>query len=131
MRDINYRRKQEAKHYKKRLNIAVAIGRFSNKENDYQPKYAGKNRRWRINSDTPLNDYEKNIIEKQKNKRWKFQFKNDSLGGTIDSWSKRYCRRIRRHFQKLVDYKLPDKKWMVRDEALPRIISTLNTYNYE
>jgi len=78
---------------------------------------------YRINSSTPLNDYEKKVIEKQKYKRWKFQLKNDSLGATIDTWVKRHCRRTRRHFQKMVDYKLPDKKWLVRAQVIyPRDI---------
>ena len=123
MRGIDYRRKQEAKHYKKRLGTAVSIGRFSSAETGYQPMYAGKNNMYRINSSTPLNDYEKKVIEKQKYKRWKFQLKNDSLGVTIDTWSKRHCRRTRRHFQKMVDYKLPDKKWLVRAQVIyPRDI---------
>jgi hypothetical protein len=123
MRGRDYRRKQEAKHYKKRLGVAVSIGRFSSKETGYQPMYAGKNNMYRIKSLKPLNDYEKKVIEKQKYKRWKFQLKNDSLGATIDTWAKRYCRRTRRHFQKMVDYKLPDKKWLVRAQVIyPRDI---------
>ena len=123
MRDRNYRRKQEAKHYKKRLETAVSIGRFSSDETGNMPLYAGKNNMWRINSDRQLNDYEKKVIEKQKYKRWKFQLKNDSLGGTIDTWAKRHCRRIHRHFQKMVDYRLPDKKWLVRAQVIyPREI---------
>jgi hypothetical protein len=123
MRGIDYRRKQEAKHYKKRLGTAVSIGRFSSKETGYQPMYAGKNNMYRINMNTPLNDYEKEVIEKQKYKRWKFQLKNNSLGATIDSWAKRQCRRTRRHYQKMVDYKLPDKKWLVRAQVIyPRDI---------
>lgn len=123
MRDRNYRRKQEAKHYKKRLETAVSIGRFSSDETGNMPLYAGKNNMWRINSDRQLNDYEKKVIEKQKYKRWKFQLKNDSLGSTIDTWAKRHCRRIRRHFQKMVDYRLPDKKWLVRAQVIyPREI---------
>jgi len=123
MRGLDYRRKQEAKHYKKRLGTAVSIGRFSSAETGYIPQYAGKKNMYRINSSTPLNDYEKKVIEKQKYKRWKFQLKNDSLGATIDTWAKRHCRRTRRHFQKMVDYKLPDKKWLVRAQVIyPRDI---------
>ena len=123
MRGLDYRRKQEAKHYKKRLDIAVLIGRFSSIETGCVPLYAGKNNMYRIKSPMPLNDYEKKVIEKQKYKRWKFQLKNDSLGGTIDTWAKRHCRRTRRHFQKLVDYRLPDKKWLVRAQVIyPRDI---------
>lgn len=123
MRSRDYRRKQEAKHYKKRLDIAVLIGRFSSIETGCVPLYTGKNNMYRIKSPMPLNDYEKKVIEKQKYKRWKFQLKNDSLGGTIDTWAKRHCRRTRRHFQKLVDYRLPDKKWLVRAQVIyPRDI---------
>lgn len=123
MRSRDYRRKQEAKHYKKRLDIAVSIGRFSSIETGCVPLYAGKNNMYRIKSPQPLNDYEKKVIEKQKYKRWKFQLKNDSLGGTIDTWAKRHCRRTRRHFQKMVDYRLPDKKWLVRAQVIyPRDI---------
>ena len=42
MRGLDYRRKQEAKHYKKRLGTAVSIGRFSSAETGYIPQYAGK-----------------------------------------------------------------------------------------
>lgn len=63
MRGIDYRRKQEAKHYKKRLGTAVSIGRFSSAETGYIPQYAGKNNMYRINSSVPLNDYEKKVIE--------------------------------------------------------------------
>ena len=123
MRGLDYRRKQEAKHYKKRLGTAVSIGRFSSDETGNMPLYAGKNRMWQIKMKRSFTDYEKKVIEKQKYKRWKFQLKNDSLGATIDTWAKRHCRRTRRHFQKMVDYKLPDKKWLVRAQVIyPRDI---------
>ena len=123
MRDRNFRRYQEAKHYKKRLSTAVSIGRFSNEETGYQSLYAGKNNMWQIDMKRSMTDYEKKIIEKQENKRWKFQLKNDSLGTTIDTWAKRHCRRTRRHFQKLVDYKLPDHIWYDRCQVIyPREI---------
>jgi len=123
MRGLDYRRKQEAKHYKKRLKTAVSIGRFSSEETGYQPQYAGKNNMWQIKMERSLTDYEKKVVEKQKYKRWKFQLKNDSLGATIDTWAKKCCRRNRRHFQKMVDYKLPDKKWLVRAQVIyPRDI---------
>ena len=123
MRSRDYRRKQEAKHFKKRLDTAVSIGRFSSEETGYKPMYAGKYRMWTTKCSDPLNPVEKKIMEKQQYKRWKFQLKNDSLGGTIDTWAKRHCRRTRRHFQKLVDYRLPDKKWLVRAQVIyPRDI---------
>jgi len=123
MRSRDYRRKQEVKHFKKRLDTAVSIGRFSSEETGHRPMYAGKYRMWRIKSATPLTSVEKEIMEKQQYKRWKFQLKNDSLGGTIDSWAKRCCRRNRRHYQKMVDYRLPDKKWLVRAQVIyPRDI---------
>ena len=123
MRGLDYRRKQEAKHYKKRLETAVSIGRFSSDETGNMPLYAGKNRMWQIKMKRSFTDYEKKVIEKQKYKRWKFQLKNDSLGATIDTWAKRHCRRTRRHFQKMVEYKLPDKKWLVRAQVIyPRDI---------
>ena len=123
MRDRNFRRYQEAKHYKKRLNTAVSIGRFSDEETGYIPQYAGKNNAWQIDMKRSFTDYEKKVIEKQENKRWKFQLKNDSLGTIIDTWAKRHCRRTRRHFQKLVDYKLPDHIWYDRCQVIyPREI---------
>ena len=123
MRDRNYRRCQEAKHYKKRLNTAIALKRFKEKELsngniDYIATYPGKSHAWRLKSNYKMNYIELKLVEKNVYKRWKFQLKNDSLGGTIDSWSKRHCRRIRRHFQKMVDYKLPDKKWLVRAQVI-------------
>lgn len=128
VRDKNYRRKQEAKHYKKRLKTAIALGRFDEKklpngEVDYVATYPGKYRAWRIKSFSTMNDYELKEIEKNQYKRWKFQLKNNSMVGTMDPWAKRHCRRTRRHFQKMVDYKLPDKKWLVRAQVIdPRDI---------
>ena len=63
VRDKNYRRKQEAKHYKKRLKTAIALGRFDEKklpngEVDYVATYPGKYRAWRIKSFSAMNDYE-------------------------------------------------------------------------
>ena len=101
VRDKNYRRKQEAKHYKKRLKTAIALGRFDEKklpngEVDYVATYPGKYRAWRIKSFSAMNDYELKEIEKNQYKRWKFQLKNNSMTGTMDPWAKRHCRRTRR-----------------------------------
>ena len=117
MRDKNFRRKQEAKHFKKRVNTSIAIGRYVEIINDEG-----------INITVPISTYKsqqpwinqsdiKNA-EKNKYKRWKFALKNNSMPSELSSWSKRYCRRTRRHFQKMVDYKLPDKMWMVRGDVL-------------
>jgi len=37
MRDLDYRRKQEAKHYKKRLEVAIAICRYKKVNNMVTP----------------------------------------------------------------------------------------------
>ena len=127
MRTIDYRRKQEAKHYKKRLNISIKKNRYKeytdeNGNNIIVPISKYKNQQpW-------VNQNDENNIKQNIHKRWKYALKNNSCPSEMSNWSKRYCRRIRRHFQKLVDYKLPDKKWMVRDEALPRILTTISNY---
>jgi len=124
MRDKNYRRKQEAKHYKKRLNNAMSKGYYKELIIDDEgttkllPLNHYKNHEPWINQTG-----EKTAIEKNQYKRWKFALKNDSMPSDISSWSKRYCRRTRRHYQKMVDYKLPDKKWLVRAQVIyPRDI---------
>lgn len=128
MRDRNYRRKQEAKHYKKRVNISIAKNRLkeiTDNEGNQKivPNYGTKGSVWPLYTGRDLNSYEKEMQQKAIYKRWKFQLKNDSMPGTIDAWSKRYCRRTRRHYQKMVDYKLPDKKWLVRAQVIyPRDI---------
>lgn len=128
MRDINYRRRQEAKHYKKRVNISLAKNRLkeiTDNEGNQKivPNYGTKCRVWPLYTERDLNSYEKEMQQKAIYKRWKFQLKNDSMPGTIDTWAKRHCRRTRRHFQKMVDYKLPDKKWLVRAQVIyPRDI---------
>ena len=117
MRDRNFRRKQEAKHFKKRVETSIALGRYAEITNDdgatiTVPISTYKSHQpWICQSDIKNAD-------KNKHKRWKFALKNDSMPSELSSWSKRYCRRIRRHFQKLVDYKLPDKMWMVRGDVL-------------
>lgn len=130
MRGIDYRRKQEAKHYNKRIKTSIALKRYTEIEDESGNVKIIPISRYKAQQPW-INQSDIKEAERNKNKRWKFQLKNDSLPSKINSWSKRHCRRIRRHFQKLVDYKLPDKKWMVRDEALPRIIATLDTYNNE
>ena len=128
IRDKNYRRKQEAKHYKKRVSISLAKNRLREiTDNDGNvkvvPNYGNKNKVWTLYTQRELSTYEKEMQQKAVYKKWKFQLKNDSLPGTIDTWAKRHCRRTRRHFQKMVDYKLPDKKWLVRAQVIyPRDI---------
>lgn len=128
MRGIDYRRKQEAKHYKKRLNLSIALKRFDEKELpngefDYVATYPGKYHIWRLKSINAMNDYELKEVEKNQYKRWKFQLKNNSMPGEMTPWLKRYSRRTRRHYQKMVDYKVPDKKILVRAQVIyPRDI---------
>lgn len=128
MRDKNYRRHQEAKHYKKRINNSLAKNRLKeivdeNGNTQIVPNYGNKNRIWCLYSDRELSAYEKEMQERAVYKRWKFQLKNNSMTSTIDTWAKRHCRRTRRHFQKMVDYKVPDKKWLVRAQVIyPRDI---------
>lgn len=128
VRDKNYRRKQEAKHYKKRLKTAIALGRFDEKELpngevDYIATYSGKHNPWRLRLFTAMNSYELKEIEKNQYKKWKFQLKNDSMPSEMTPWLKRLSRRTRRHYQKMVDYKVPDKRFLVRAQVIyPRDI---------
>lgn len=128
VRDKNYRRKQEAKHYKKRLGLAIALKRFDEKELpngnvDYVATYPGKHQIYRLKSINSMNDYELKEVEKNQYKRWKFQLKNDSMPGEMSPWLKRLSRRTRRHYQKMVDYKVPDKRFLVRAQVIyPRDI---------
>ncbi len=119
MRNLDYRRKQEAKHYKKRLEVAVAIRRYKKVNNMIMPVSENKN-------DIPgYYQWSHNNVDENKisYKRWKYALKNNSINSDLDPWMKRHCRRTRRHFQKMVDYKLPDKKFLVRAQVIyPRDI---------
>ena len=88
-RDRSYRRKQEARKYMKRLKFCIKLDYF--KEKDC----------------SSLEDYKKI--------RWAKSLKNgDVVYGWIGSYGKRLSRRTRRHYQRLVTWRLPDKVFLKR-----------------
>ena len=63
--------------------------------------------------------------EEVKNKNWCYLLRKGNVLNTkwLTRDDKRECRRIRRHFQKLVDYQLPDHIWYDRCQVIyPRDI---------
>ena len=123
MRDKNYRRKQEAKHYAKRLKTLIAKKYYKEFviDDEGTTKLLSLSR-YKNHQPWVNQNGENEAIEHNQYKRWKFALKNDSCPAEISSWSKRYCRRNRRHFQKMVDFKVPDKKWLVRASIYSRDI---------
>lgn len=133
MRDREYRRKAEKKHYKKRLNNAIHNGLFIYERNEDGSLsiVAGNNKKPYLHlkdaaTTNPDKDYtfgpKKAEVRK---KNWVHLLKNGNVLKTkwLDSYNKRDCRRTRRHFQKLVDYKLPDHVWYDRCQVIyPREI---------
>lgn len=114
MRDLDYRRKQEAKHYKKRLEVAIAICRYKKVNNMVTPVSENK-------YDIPghYRQNHNNIDEnKISYKRWKYALKNNSIHSNMHILMKCNSRRTRRHFQKMIDYKLSDKKFLVRAQVI-------------
>lgn len=137
-RTKDYRRKQEAKHYNKRVEIYSLYGNFGRSEvrredyenpSDYyhdlnaeQVKYNTTNSKLQ-NKPAKLKNKIRNVSE-IKQKRWAKKLKNGDVKLNLwDKWTKQYCNRTRRHFQKLVDYKLPDKRFLDRCQVIyPRDI---------
>ena len=100
MRDKNYRRKQEAKHYKARLNLL-------------SPSTLAE----LFNKDIELSENEKRV----KNRLLKKLKTGDLKYGLVGKWDKLYSSRNKRHFQKLVDYQLPNKyKYLDRKHINPQ-----------
>ena len=126
MRDRNFRRIQEAKHYKKRLNNAINKGLFKKEtDNDgYTIIIAQNNKKsylFNENKDYTFGPSKEEV----KNKNWCYLLRKGNVLNTkwLTRDDKRECRRIRRHFQKLVDYQLPDHIWYDRCQVIyPRDI---------
>lgn len=127
MRTKDFRRKQIAKHFNRRVELYSLYGDFgmsfdANKADEI-PKYYKKYGKLQ-NKPVKTKNRVKSINE-TKNKKWAKKLKNGDVKLTlIDKQDRRYCNRVRRHFQKLVDYKLPDKIFLDRCQVIyPREIN--------
>ncbi len=127
MRTRDFRRKQIAKHFNKRAEIYSLYGDFGvhyevgiEKE---VPEYTVKKSSLLQNKPVKAKTKIGNVSE-IKTKRWAKKLKNGDVKLNLwGRWTKRYCNRTRRHFQKLVDYKLPDKRFLDRCQVIyPREI---------
>ena len=133
MRDKNYRRKQEAKHYNKRLELYCTFGKFDN----YIPKDEEGNidfkeyKKCQVTySDKGLHLQNKPNKEKirtynpedVKDEKWTKKLKNgDVKFGCYDRVSKKISNKIRRNLQKTVDYQLKNNRWYDRKHVNPQV----------
>lgn len=98
MRDKNYRRKEEAKHYKARFDFLSKGNRRLLKDNELDDKGEKvKNR----------------MLHKMKNGDLKY--------GLYNKWDKKFSNKRRRLFQKTVDYKLPYNVFLKRQHVNPQV----------
>ena len=137
-RTKDFRRKQLAKHFNKRAEIYSLYGNFGKTEvrredcenareyYDVQSKEEVKyNRHGSKIQNKPVKLKIKiNNVSEIKKKRWAKKLKNGDVKLKLwDKYNKKYCNRTRRHFQKLVDYPLPDKVFLDRCQVIyPREI---------
>lgn len=99
MRDKDYRRRQEAAHFIKRLKFYSIY-----KPDEYAPRSNGMMKR-----KDPVE------IDDIKDERWVNKLKNgDVKFKWMDKWNKRFCDKVRRNLQKTVDYQLKPHRWYDR-----------------
>lgn len=104
MRDRNYRRKQEAAHFNKRLKFFVM----------YEPSTVGGTELQKRK--VPIN------IDEFREERWVNKLKNgDAKINWMDKDSKRICNKIRRNLQKTTDYPLKNNRWYDRKDVNPQV----------
>ena len=128
MRTKTFRREQEEKHFKKRLNFYVKFGRFGSIHEKTEEGRIDFNANLKLeprhvhsvgSSNKPVIKGPNFDIEAEKEQRWTKKLKNgDVKFGWMDSYSKTRCTRDRRRFQKLVDYQLPDNVFLDRCQVL-------------
>lgn len=132
MRDKNYRRSQEAKHFKKRLNLYSLYG-------DWNPlTYKDENGRvdFKSNDKFKVHYYKVGVSrtcqhkpvktnlsvqnpEDVKNETWAHKLKNGDLKfGLWDKDNKKFCNRTRRRFEKLTDANLPRNRFLERRDVI-------------
>lgn len=137
-RTKDFRRKQVAKHFNKRAEIYSLYGNFGrpteNRKDfdegyEYYNSYREEAPKYNPHGSKLQNKPAKlknriNKVSEIKKKRWAKKLKNGDVKLKLwDKWNKKYCNRTRRHFQKLVDYKLPDKRFLDRCQVIyPREI---------
>lgn len=100
MRDKNYRRREEAKHYKARIKI------LSN------------------GNQKLLNADNENLSDKEKRNKNRLIHKiktGDLKYGLMDKWHKKFSTKRRRLFQKTVDFKLPYNVFLKRQHVNPQV----------
>ena len=98
MRDKNYRRKQEAKHYNARLTILSPGNLELLKSKNLNEKEERLKRR---------------LINKLKTGDLKYNW--------MDKWDKKFSNKRRRLFQKTVDFKLPYNVFLKRQHVNPQV----------
>ena len=99
MRDKDYRRRQEASHFNKRLKFYSIY-----KPDEHAPRSNGMMKR-----KDPVE------IDDIKDERWVNKLKNgDVKFKWMDKWNKRFCDKVRRNLQKTVDYQLKPHRWYDR-----------------
>lgn len=121
-RTKDFRRKQLAKHFNKRIEIYSLYGNFGKtEESKEEAKY---NLHGKLQNKPVKLKIKINNVSEIKKKRWAKKLKNGDIKLKLwDKYDKKYCNRTRRHFQKLVDYPLPDKMFLNRCQVIyPREI---------
>ena len=99
MRDKNYRRRQEAKHYKARVSIlSKGNAELLNSENLTEKEERKKNR----------------LIHKMKTGDLKYNW--------MGKWDKKFSNKRRRLFQKTVDFQLPSNVFLKRQHVNPQAL---------
>ena len=132
MRDRNYRRKQEAKHYNKRLGLYCTFGKFENPNpktedgkidfKEYEKskvsysagrlKLQNKPNKVKIRTYSP---------EDVKDEKWTKKLKNgDVKFGLYDKEWKKISNKIRRNLQKNTNYQLKPNRWYDRKDVNPQ-----------
>lgn len=125
MRTRAFRRHQEERHYKKRLNTQIARGRFveginKDGELEFLPNYTQKTQvnvlnAEKLNHHGAYSECMREQASQLKYKRWKYMLKNNSMpNGWKDPVFDRQARRDLRHFQKMVDFGIPRGRYLVR-----------------
>lgn len=103
MRDKSFRRKQEAKHFSKRIKF------YSMYEKNAQFCELRKRKE-------PID------IDEFKEEKWVNKLKNgDVKVHYMDKWDKKHCSKLRRNFQKKVDYPLKTRRWYERKHVNPQV----------
>lgn len=127
MRDKNFRRRQEAKHYNKRLELYSLYGSIGIKGT---PRKEDGTIDFVLMREmhTEYDDFKPKKLKRcihtpddLKCERWGKKLKNGDVKlGLLDKWDKKYCNKTRRNLQKTVDYQLKPHRWYDRKHVNPQ-----------